>query len=217
VATLGEPAQVAGRHVLLVDRPGAAQTVIRIARLGVDRKTPDFYALSVLNTILGGSFTSRLNQNLREEHGYTYGARSRSEMRHQTGPFYAAANVQTDKTGAALAEFFKELQAIRRPISAEELSKAKNYMAYGYPADFLTSADFAEQLEAVWTYGLPDDFLSTYVQRIQAVTAGDVQRVAEKYVVPGDMVIVMVGDKAAITPQLEGLQLGEVEIVTPPH
>lgn len=207
--------QLQGRRLVVVDRPGAAQTVIRIARLGVDRNTPDFYPLAVLNTILGGSFTSRLNQNLREEHGYTYGARSIFDMRRQPGPFYAAANVQTDKTGAALQEFFKELEDIRRPISAEELSKAKNYLAYGFPADLLTTAQYAGELEEVWTYGLDADFLSTYVQRIQQVTAADVQRVAQANVVPEDMVIVMVGDWATIKPQLAGLELGQVQMVTP--
>jgi predicted Zn-dependent peptidase len=136
-------------------------------------------------------------------------------MRRQPGPFYAAANVQTDKTGAALQEFFKELEAIRRPISAEELSKAKNYLAYGFPAELLTTAQFASELEEVWTYGLDADFLSTYVQRIQQVTPADVQSVAQANVVPKDMVIVMVGDWAVIKPQLEGLELGQVQMVSP--
>jgi predicted Zn-dependent peptidase len=214
-AAMPEVAQVRGRRVVMVDRPGAAQTVIRIARLGVDRKTPDYYPLSVLNTILGGSFTSRLNQNLREEHGYTYGARSVFDMRRQPGPFYAAANVQTDKTGAALVEFFKELEAIGQPMSAEELAKAKNYLAYGYPAGFLTAAQYAAELEEVWTYSLDADVLSGFVERIQAVTSADVQRVAKSHVVPEDMVIVMVGDWAAIKPQLEGLDLGPVQLESP--
>lgn len=214
-ANLSAVPQIQGRRLLVVDRPGAAQTVIRIARLGVDRKTPDYYPLTVLNTILGGSFTSRLNQNLREEHGYTYGARSVFDMRHSPGPFFAAANVQTDKTGAALGEFFKELEGIRQPVSAAELAKAKNYLAYGYPADFLTAAQFAGQLEELWTYGLDEDSLAAYVDRIQAVTPADVQRVAQTYVQPEDMAIVLVGDWSAIKPQLEGMNLGEARLVKP--
>lgn len=214
-ADLAPVPQIQGRRLVVVDRPGAAQTVIRIARLGVDRTTSDYYPLTVLNTILGGSFTSRLNQNLREEHGYTYGARSVFDMRHKPGPFFAAANVQTDKTGAALQEFFHELEGIRQPVDAGELNKAKNYLAYGYPADFLTAAQFAGQLEEVWTYGLSEDSLEAYVDRIQAVTPADVQRVAEAYIRPQDMAIVLVGDWAAIKPQLEELQLGEPQLVTP--
>jgi zinc protease len=213
--TLPPVAQVKGRRLVVVDRPGAAQTVIRIARLGVARKTPDYYPLTVLNTILGGSFTSRLNQNLREEHGYTYGARSVFEMRRQPGPFYAAANVQTDKTGPALREFFKELQAIRQPLTPAELAKAKNYLAYGYPADFQTVGQVAAKLEGLWTYGLSESSLSEFVPRIQQVTSADVRRVAETYVVPEDMVIVMVGDWKEIEPQLAGMELGKVEMVSP--
>jgi zinc protease len=207
--------QIKGRRVAVVDRPGAAQTMIRIARLGVARSTPDYYPLTVMNTVLGGSFTSRLNQNLREEHGYTYGASSAFDMRHQPGPFYAAANVQTDKTGAALVEFFKELAAIREPLSASELSKTKNYLAYGYPARFLSVGQLAAQLENQWVYGLPESSLVDYVPRIQAVTAEEVARVAQAYVVPEEMVIVMVGDWRQIEPQLEGLDLGPVEFLTP--
>lgn len=207
--------QVSGRRVLLVDRPGAAQTAIRVARIGVARATADYEALMVMNTLLGGSFTSRLNQNLREKHGYTYGARSRFEMRRQPGPFYAAANVQTDKTGAALSEFFRELDGIGQPIPAAELAKAKNYLAYSDPQRFLTTSSYAGELAEVWTYGLDPESFATTVDRVQAVTADDVSRVARECIVPEDMVIVLVGDRAAILPQLEGLGLGDIETVHP--
>ena len=107
--TLPEAPQVARRNVVIVDKPGAAQTTVMIGWLGVERRTSDYYTLQVLNTILGDSFTSRLNQNLREQHGYTYGAGSAFVTRKEAGPFYAMASVQTDKTGPALGEFFKEL------------------------------------------------------------------------------------------------------------
>lgn len=200
-----------GRRTVVVDRPGAEQTVIRIANLGVARRTADYYPLTVLNTILGGSFTSRLNQNLREKNGYTYGARSVFDMRHQPGPFYAAANVQTDKTGPALREFFHELEAIRRPIAPAEVAKARNYLAYGYPAGFLSSGQLAAELEQVWVYRLGDKHLSEYVDRILQVSPTDLQRVAAAHIAPEDMVVVMVGDWQAIAPQLEGLDLGPVQ------
>jgi predicted Zn-dependent peptidase len=118
--------QVAAREVTIVDMPGAEQSQIRIGAVGVARSTPDYFALQVLNTVLGGSFTSRLNQNLREEHGYTSGARSQFDMRRSPGPFTASAGVQTDKTAESLTEFFNELEAIGTPIGVDELAKAKN-------------------------------------------------------------------------------------------
>src|SRR5438552_8649964 len=120
------------RAVILIYKPGAAQSVIQIGRVRTRRLTEDYYSLTVLNTVLGGSFTSRLNQNLREEHGYTYGASSFFDMRLSPGSFVAGAAVQTDKTAAALKEFFKELTAIGEPIGQDELRKAKNYLALSF-------------------------------------------------------------------------------------
>ena len=131
--------------------------------MGVPRSTPDYFALQVLNTMLGGSFTSRLNQNLREEHGYSYGASSRFDMRLSAGPFLAGAGVQTDKTAEALREFFKELNAIGAPISADELTKAKNYLALGFPSEFETIGDLSGRLEEMVVYKLPD----TYFARVR--------------------------------------------------
>jgi predicted Zn-dependent peptidase len=142
-AVVPEAPQLTSRQVYLIDKPGAAQSQIRLGWIGVPRSTPDYFALRVLNTILGGSFTSRLNQNLREEHGYAYGAGSSFDMRTGAGPFYAAAGVQTDKTSEALTEFFKELEAIRKPIPAEELEKAKNYLALLLPRNFETTQSLA--------------------------------------------------------------------------
>src|SRR5204863_9697815 len=133
--------QLTAGQLTIVDMPSAEQSQIRIGWVGVPRSTPDYFPLLVLNTILGGSFTSRLNQNLREEHGYAYGASSRFDMRLSAGAFLAGAGVQTDKTADALREFFKELTGIREPISADDLAKAKNYVALGYPSDFATISD----------------------------------------------------------------------------
>src|SRR5439155_17219344 len=168
--------QVRGRSVWLVDLPDAPQSEIRIGRVGPPRSTSDYFPLVVANTLLGGSFTSRLNQNLREQHGYTYGAGSAFDFRLSTGPFFAGAAVQTDKTAAALSEFFKELEAIRRPVSANELSRAKNYVALRYPAGFETVGELAGKLEEKAVFGLPDDFFTTYMDRVAKVTAADVAR-----------------------------------------
>ena len=213
-AQLPAAAQVAARAVTIVDMPGAAQSQIRIGAIGVPRSAPDYFALQVLNTVLGGSFTSRLNQNLREEHGYAYGARSAFDMRRSAGPFAATAGVQTDKTAESLAEFFKELEAIRRPIPAEELAKAKNYLALGFPGDFETLGDLAARLEELVIYGLPDDYYADYTAKIAAVTSADVQRAAAAHIQPDKLAVVVVGDRAEIEAKIRALNLGPLTVVS---
>ena len=164
------------------------------------------------NTILGGSFTSRLNHNLRETKGYTYGASSQFDFRLSTGPFVAEAAVQTDKTGAALTEFFKELEGIRSQVPAEELARAKNYTARRFPAAFETAGQLAGRIRDQFVYGLPEDYFDTYVARIEAVTAADVQRVARSWIDPAAMVVVIVGDRKKIEPEVRALHLGPVEV-----
>src|SRR5262249_38750149 len=184
---------------------------------GVPRATPDYFPLTVMNTILGGSFTSRLNNNLREVHGYTYGASSTFDMRVGVGPFFATAGVQTDKTAEALTEFFNELNGILKPVPAAELARAKNYVALRYPSAFETTGDISRRLEDQLVYHLPDDYFARYVENIQAVTAADVQRVAQKYVQPDKVMIVVVGDLGAIEPKIRALNLGPITKLTIDH
>jgi predicted Zn-dependent peptidase len=213
-ATLPAAQQPAARQIYLVDKPGAAQSQIRIGWIGVPRSTPDFFPLRVLNTLLGESFTSRLNMNLREKHGYTYGASSSFDMRAGAGPFYAAAGVQTDKTSESLTEFFNELNGVVKPVPADELTRAKNYIALRYPGGFETTGDISRRLEDALVYHLPDDYFTTYVQKIQAVTAADVQRVAQKYIQPGRFAVVVVGDEKTIEPKIQALNLGPIKKLT---
>jgi predicted Zn-dependent peptidase len=203
---------LAQREVTIVDMPGAEQSQIRIGAVGVARSTPDYFALQVLNTVLGGSFTSRLNQNLREEHGYAYGANSRFDMRRSAGPFTAAAGVQTDKTAESLTEFFKELEGIAAPIGAAELAKAKNYLALGFAGDFETLGDLAARLEELAIYGLPDSYYAEYTAHIEAVTAADVRRAAAAHIQPDRLAVVVVGDRARIEPGIRALNLGPVRV-----
>jgi predicted Zn-dependent peptidase len=205
---------VGKRSVVIVDKPGAPQTEIRIGRIGAPRVTDDYYALVVMNTILGGSFSSRLNQNLREEHGYTYGASSAFAFRLLPGPFLAGAAVHTAITDSALMEFLKELDAIHAPVPVAELERAKNYVALGFPGEFQTVGDIAGKLEEMLIYALPDGYFSDYVNRIRAVTAADVQRVAQKYLNPATMSIVLVGDRAAIEQSVVKMKLGPVSYKT---
>jgi predicted Zn-dependent peptidase len=202
------------REVFLVDKPGAPQSQIRIGRIGVSRSTPDYFPIQVMNTVLGGSFSSRLNMNLREEHGYSYGATSQFDMRQQEGPLYAAAGVQTDKTAEALTEFFKELTNIRQPVPADELARSKSYVSLRFPSGFESTGDISRRLEEVVTYKLPDDYFSRYVGQIERMTAADVQRVAQKYIEPDKLAVIVVGDRKVIEPGIRALNLGPITIVT---
>jgi predicted Zn-dependent peptidase len=206
-------AQVGRREVVVVDKPGAAQSVIRIGRVGVARDTPDYFAIAVANTVLGGAFTSRLNQNLRETHGYTYGASSSFDMRRSAGPFVAAASVQTDKTAESVREFFNEFAGMQQPVPPEELAKAKNYVALGYPAEFETTGDIAGSLASLFVYGLPDDYPSRFVGRTLAVTQADVAAAAKQHLDASRLVVVVVGDRNAIEAPLKALNLGPVRVM----
>jgi predicted Zn-dependent peptidase len=208
------PAQVTRREILLVDKPGAAQSEIRIGRIGAARSTPDYDALEVMNTALGGSFTSRLNQNLREDKGYTYGAGSGFGFRLVPGPFLASAAVQTDATAASLHEFFREFEGIREPMGNDELVRAKNYVALGFPAGFQSVRSIAGNLNEIATYDLPLDYFNGYVDRILAVSQGEVLDVARRYVDPETMVIVVVGDREAIEDDIRALNLGPLRILS---
>jgi predicted Zn-dependent peptidase len=206
--------QLQSRKIYIVDKPGAAQSQIAIGWVGVPRSTPDYFALRVLNTVLGGAFTSRLNQNLRETHGYAYGASSAFDMRASAGPFVASAGVQTDKTAEALTEFFKELEGIRAPIPAAEMDKARNYLALLLPRSFETTGSVAGSLEQQFVYGLPQDYFSTYTGRVRAVTGAEVQAAAQKYIQPGKFAVVIVGDRKVIEPAVAALKLGPLVTVT---
>ena len=205
--------QLTKRTIYIVDKPGAVQSQIRIGWVGVPRSTPDYAAIQVMNTILGGSFTSRLNQNLREKNGYTYGASSIFDMRMSAGPFLAAAGVQTDKTADALKEFFVELNGILEPIPAAELAKSKNYVALGFPGEFETTGDLARKLEELVIYNLPDTTFSSFVGSVNAITAADVQKAAARYIQPDKMAVVVVGDRAAVESNIRALNLGPIEVV----
>jgi zinc protease len=167
----------------------------------------------VLNTILGGSFGSRLNQNLRERNGFTYGAGSAFDMRVSAGPFFASAGVQTDKTADALREFFVELDAIGKPIPEEEVAKAKNYVALGFPSEFETTRNLAQKLEELVVYNLPEDTHQSFVGAIAKVTAADLQKAAARYIQADKMAVVIVGDRRAIEPGIAALKLGPMRVV----
>ena len=198
--------------IYIVDKPHAPQTSFRLGSVGVARSTPDYYPLQVLNTALGGSFTSRLNQNLRETKGYTYGARSGFGMRSEAGPFIASAEIVAEKTDSAMIEFMKELKAIREPMKPEELEKTKKYLQLGYPADFEENGAIATAISRLVPYGLPLSTLSDYQSKIGAVNVTDVERAARQYIDPARMSLVVVGDRKMIEPGLKALNIAPIEI-----
>jgi zinc protease len=213
VAEVPNAPQLKSRQIYIVDKPESAQSQIRIGWVGVPRSTPDYAALQVLNTILGGSFTSRLNDNLRERNGYSYGASSIFDTRLSAGPFFATAGVQSDKTGEALKEFFNELNGMLELVPAEELTKAKNYVALGVPGEFETTGDMARKLEELVAYGLPDDTFTNFVAAVSRVSSADLQRVAARYIQPDKMAVVVVGDRKLIEGPIRELNLGPVSFV----
>jgi len=199
-------------RLLLVDKPGAAQSVIDLGLAGFNRMSPDYFPLVVMNTVLGGQFSSRLNMNLREEKGYTYGARTYLDWRvQQPGVYLGSASVQTAVTAPALTEFLKEYRGMTgaRPLGAEELEFCRTYLARGFPAEFETSAQLAQQLDTLVQYRLPDNYFQTVVPGIRAVTAEDVLCVARKYVNMEHLAVVVVGDRSAVEADLRKLPIGK--------
>lgn len=208
---LVQPVRNETRRVVLVDKPGAPQSVIRIVAPGLERTTPDFAAIQVMNTILGGAFTSRLNMNIRENKGYAYGANSGVQWRPLPGAWIASSDVRTNVTDSALVEFFKEFNRIRDTVvTAEELARAKAYIRLGIPGDFESTAQIAGQITGLALFNLPLAWLQEYVTRVDAVTVEDVQRVARRYVPANNATIVVVGDLSRIRAGIEALNLGPV-------
>jgi zinc protease len=209
---LTDPVRPQRTTLYIVDKPGAPQASFRLGHIGAPRATRDYFSLVVMNTVLGGSFTSRLNQTLRETHGYTYGAGSGFAYRKFAGPFVSQAEIVAAKTDSALVEFMRELRGIRELIPEDELTRAKRYLQLGFPGEFETTTDIANQLAPLIVYGLPLDYFDNYVRNIEAVTQQDLQRVAREYVNPDAMTIVIVGDRREIEQPLRALGLAEIII-----
>ena len=202
------------RFVRVVHRPGSVQTEIRIGHPGLPRRNPDYHAVVVMNLVLGGLFSSRLMQNLREQKGYTYGAYSGFDHRRGRGPFAASAAVNTDATVPAIREFLLELDRIREePVTESELRSARDYLVGVFPLRFETPGPVAGSLAGLFVHDLPDDELDRYRPAVEAVTAEDVLRVAREHIRPDKAAIVMVGDHDQFGAALEAEQLAPVEVL----
>ena len=203
-------------RLAVVQREAAPQSELRIGHLSAQRNTPDYPALLVMNAVLGGQFVSRINLKLREEKGYTYGARTGFDWRRGTAPFLLQASVHTASTADAIGDCLAELDGIRgsRPPSGREMALAKASLTRGYPRSFETAQQVARSVAQLALYGLPDTYFEDFVPVINTVEAADVMRVAERYVDPARAVTLIVGDYQAIAESLRPLGLGEPQLLS---
>ncbi|MFN2501476.1 MAG: M16 family metallopeptidase [Pyrinomonadaceae bacterium] len=197
------PRSRTARSLTIVDRPGSAQSNIVLTNLAVNRTHPDYFPLIVMNQVLGAGASSRVFMNLREEKGYTYGAYTRVETKKLAGDFEATAEVRTPVTGDSLKEFFYETNRIRdEKVEPDELADAKKFLTGVFPLRAETQEGLTNLIVNQYLYGLPGDYLQTYRDRVEAITAEDVQRVAQEHIRPDEMAIVIVGDARDILPQV---------------
>jgi predicted Zn-dependent peptidase len=208
----GVPPAPASRpdRLALLHRPGAAQSELRIGHVSVPRSTPDYHALLVLNMILGGQFVSRINMNLREDKGYTYGARTAFEFRRGPGPFVLQASVQSETTVEAVVESIAEIDAIRgkRPVTRQELETGRAALTRGYPRNFETAEQISRSAAQLALYGLPDDYFTTFVPKVLALDEGAITEAAARHLDPARLLTVIVGDREKVGPTLARLELG---------
>lgn len=202
-------------RIYLVDKPGAAQSVVNIGLPGPPRNTPDYFALQVLNTILGGQFQSRLNANIREQKGYSYGVNSGFNYGKGPGAFRAGGSIFVDKTDAALMEFMKEFKGIvgEKPITDEEIKTAKESLIQGLPQRFASVAAISNAITSLTVQGLPDDFYQTFAKNVSAVTREDLLRVAKRYIDLNHLAIVIVGDRAVVEGPLKATGIAPITMI----
>jgi predicted Zn-dependent peptidase len=215
-AGLAPPPLQPEHRLAVVPRPGSPQSELRIAHVCASRNTPDYHALVLLNMILGGQFVSRVNLNLRQDKGYTYGVRTGFDLRRGLGPFALQTSVQTEVTANAIREAMRELEDVRgaRPVTADEIALARASITRGYPRGFETAQQVARGVAQLALHDLPDTYFEEFVPRTEAVTQEDIQRVAQTYLRPERMVTLIVGDHERVSPTLASLQLGEPVVMS---
>ena len=205
------------RHAVeIVIKPDAAQAELRLGHIGMSRSHPDYFSVVVMNAVLGGLFSSRINLNLREQHGYTYGASSYYDWRRVPGPFVIATAVQSEVAAAAISETLKEIDGMRsREIPNDELSLATSYLDGVFPIRYETTSAIASALANLVIFGLPENFYDTYRQNIRAVTPTAVLNAARAHVLPEKLQIVVVGDPARVKEPVERLNFGDIAVRLP--
>ena len=201
--------------IYLVDKPGAAQSTFAIGSPGPPRSTADYYAIEVMNTLLGGMFQSRLNANIREEKGLSYGVSSDFAFGKGPGPFRAGGDIISAKSDAALTEFMKEFRGIEgsRPVTDDELKTSKDSLVQSLPAMFASVSSIGNAIGTLWLEGLPDDYYQQYGKQVNAVTREDVVRAAKKYIDLAHLSLVIVGDRASIEAPLKATGIAPIEVL----
>ena len=207
--------EIESTRVVIADRPNAVQSEIRVGHPGVDRSTPDYYPIIVMNAILGGVFTSRLNLNLRERNAFTYHVRSGFSMRRNPGSFNVSTAVRTEVTADAVREILGEIQRMQSgDLTRAELEESKNYMMGVFPATLQTAGNLASRIEDMEIYSLPDDWFDLHRDRIGAVSAHHVVEAAKKYLDPEHVVIVVAGHADQIREPMKAFA-EQVEVEAP--
>jgi zinc protease len=193
----------------LLDKPGAAQSVIRAGHVGVEAHHPDYLSLSLLNHIFGGQFTARLNMNLRQDKGYSYGYRSWIEWHEQSSLILTGGGVQTNVTKESVEENIKEFKGIAGDleITQEEFIASKEALMRQFPASFETNGQVLDHLAQLVYFDLPDDYYNTYTERINSITLDQVQTAARKHLKKDSLMILVVGDRTQVEPELRKLHL----------
>jgi zinc protease len=214
VAAVANPAQPrSGTRIILVDRPGSVQSAILFGQPGFQATDADYIPMRALNHVLGGGFTSRVNLNLREKHGYSYGAGSGLDLRPGAGAFQVSSEVRTSSTDSALVEALGEYRRIAtEPVPAAELKGAVNNLVSGFPNSVQRVQDLTSRIQGLIVLGLPVDFYATYRERLGAVTPEDVSRVAASKLTPDKLVVVVAGDLSKIEAPIRARNLGTVEV-----
>jgi len=209
-----EPAQRGGRRIVLVDRPGSVQSELRVGHLGIARGHPRYFAAIVMAALLGGVFGSRLNRRLREELGYTYGARCAFDPRRASGPFTANAAVQTEVTADAIRELLGQLERMRDDAPADaELAEVRDFLVGVFPLRFESTTGIAAAMEPLAIYGLADDYWQTYRANVEAVSSDDVAAAAAELIRPNEALVLLTGDAARVRDDIEAAALGPLEVV----
>lgn len=214
-AALSAPGDPEGSkaRLVVVDKPDAPQTALRVTTVAAARRTPDYPAMQVMNAALGGLFSSRINLNLREEKGYSYGVFSAFRYDRTPGPFTIAGSVRTDVTGPSVAEIFREVNGMRdKPLPAPELAGARDSQVYSLPGQFEANSGIVASLAETYVFDLPADYWRTLPDRFRAVTAAQVQAAARTWLKPERLKVIAVGDRAKLLPQLQKLGLGTPEV-----
>ncbi len=216
IVTPRTPALPRPSRLNVIPRIGAPQSELRIGHVAVARNTPDYHALVAANMVLGGQFVSRINLNLREEKGLTYGARTSFDFRRMAGPFSLQVSVQTAGTAQAIHESLAEIGAIRddRPVTSDELALGVAALTRGYARNFETAEQLGRAVSQIALYDLEDDYFDTFVPKVEEVTPADVTRVTARYLDPDRLTTLVVGDYETIAPDLAGLLLGDAALLS---